>query len=95
MPLGCGPAVNKTEKSQTVYIISKRMFIGIDMKQAQCSCGAEFMTVDEQELVEIIKFHGKRAHLRNVLNSDARRMIVDEKYGALVGEEITAARAVR
>ena len=45
------------------------------MRQVACDCGAQFKTENEQELVEIIKMHGRMSHKREVNDTDARKMI--------------------
>jgi predicted small metal-binding protein len=49
------------------------------MKKVSCPCGAEFKTHTEDELVEIINVHARRAHPndypKGVAREEARKMM--------------------
>ncbi|MDE1857192.1 MAG: DUF1059 domain-containing protein [Candidatus Micrarchaeota archaeon] len=47
------------------------------MKGLVCSCGAQFKTENERELVEIAKLHGRMSHKKEFNDTDARKMIKD------------------
>jgi len=48
------------------------------MKQIECSCGAVFRSDNEEELVDIMRLHASRTHIRNILIADARKLVQEE-----------------
>jgi len=42
------------------------------MKKVACYCGAMFRTQDEQELVQMVKIHGRRTHMIDITEDEAR-----------------------
>ena len=42
------------------------------MRNVACYCGAMFKTEDEQELVQMVKIHGRKTHMIEITDDEAR-----------------------
>ncbi len=62
---------------QRYILLSREFSLGYGMKQVACDCGAQFTTQSEEELVEIVKLHGRMSHQMRIDAKQARGMIRD------------------